>query len=99
MENVVIQKQAMKFTVEVIARDGELEFNVVRYIDVSKGESIDTNAKLAKSDALNLDGHFVNCNLMIKSALKGIEGTMLPHTLNMKKSCKIRLKKSCTFGY
>ncbi len=89
----------MKFTVEISSRNGELEFNVVRYIDVARDESIDTNARLAKNDALCVDGHFVNCNMIMKNALKGVEATMLPHTLNMKKSCKIRLKKSCTFGY
>lgn len=99
MENIIIQKEAMKFTVEVTSRNGELEFNVVRYIDVARDESIDTNAKLAKNDALCIDGHFVNCNMIVKNAIKGMEGTMLPYALSMNKTCKIRLKKSFTFGY
>jgi len=99
MEKLIIQKPALKFTVEVVAENGQLNFNVVRWIEVGKNESLQANAQLAKNDALKIGSEYINCNEMIKGALSGIESKMLPYTLNMKKDCKIRVKKSCHFGY
>jgi len=99
MDHLIIEKTAMKFTIEVVAKNNELTFNVVRYIDVGKDECMETNAKFAKSDALKINGHYVNCNTLMKSALQGMEANLLAATLDVKKQMKIQLKKSCTFGY
>lgn len=99
MDSLIIEKSAMKFTIEIVSTNGQLSFNVVRYIEVGKNECMETNAKLAKHDALKINGHYVNCNDLLRAAMDGVESKTLPVSVGLKKEKKIRLKKTYIFGY
>ncbi len=95
MNDLIIEKKSMKFTVEVDVTDNDVIINVVRHIQVNKHECMSSNAELARYDAMHVGQKFVNCHDMIHNVIGSIKNT-LPDNTPVKS--KIILKKRKVFG-
>ncbi|UII27673.1 hypothetical protein LVD15_04410 [Fulvivirga maritima] len=96
MDKLIIQKPALKFMVEVSSGEGELIFNVNRYIDASHQEEMAFSAQLAKYDAIKCKDRFHNCHELIHKLLKFMQTELAP--VGDKPKVKMTLRRSRTFG-
>lgn len=95
MKNLIIPKKSLKFSVEVTSSGEGLQMNIVRFIEVAKNETMHANAQLARYDALEVNGQYLNCHTLLKSMAERFQDNLEdPGTF----ASRIILKKGQKFG-